>query len=93
MAYNHKRNGSYIRLLRGKTGLVIGFCTGAAIAQHHRLSGLNNKHFFLSFAGWDLQDQGEGFQVLLAESSLGGRGWSLFHMGTNSIQEGSTLMI
>ncbi|KAB0362209.1 hypothetical protein FD755_009171, partial [Muntiacus reevesi] len=23
---------------RGKTGLIIGFCTGAAIAQHHRLT-------------------------------------------------------
>ena len=44
IAFNHKRNGSYIRLLKGKTGLIIGFCTGAAIAKQHRLSGLNNRN-------------------------------------------------
>ena len=33
--------------------LIIGFCTGAAIAQHHGLSGLNNRNLVFPISrGW-----------------------------------------
>ena len=92
---------------KGLLGWWLSWSIQAAITNHHRLSGLNNKHLFLTIleAGkskikapadsvatyWYTGGQ------LPAMSSHCGRGgralWGLFYKGNNPTHEGSTLMI
>lgn len=55
-------------------------CSGC---YNKNTGGLKNKYLFLSFGGWEVQNQGASSERAL---------WGLFYKNTISIHEGSTLM-